>query len=290
MALYEELMSIDVIGPIEQELSSGVLDIGLDSKIRHTLPKVCGVQSPWIEVGKRERNCPLWLGYYLNKYGLISRNCFNCWKVVVRPKTLKELFVLFDLQKEMDLNAKCGIERRPKSGFKGWYAGFWYGPFGEGLEGAKKLHRKVEIKIKEKLGFQTKVILKRACTEMEDMAGPTNDWAYPKGQHKIEDLLDATFDIPITPNFQPGFIRTYTMVKWIRWAFEHGDDTVKEFVDKFPEAFRVTTTVVYHDVLPKIEMEKVDVVKIQGLEKDNGRSDGSGHGVQKTTMGPRPRA
>lgn len=161
--LYENLCNIDVIQQAIRTLKEGSFRLCPDGKIRTILLPAANIDTPWVYAKPAmDRNCQLWNHVYRKAYGIISRNCFNCWKIVVRPRTLKDNFELMELQREMDLPSKCGMELRWYSSHKGIWAGFWYCPMEEGLEGAKELCRKVSLKVKEKLGVQTPVALKRA--------------------------------------------------------------------------------------------------------------------------------
>lgn len=78
-------------------------------------------------------NCMLWKGIifdifcvnFLHKEDrFIPQGCQNCHKVVVKPRTYKELLDLRKLQVELDYPSKCGIEERSFS--KGLYGGYFY--------------------------------------------------------------------------------------------------------------------------------------------------------------------
>jgi hypothetical protein len=161
MKEYERLLAIDVIQPVERLIDQGQLDVDADS---HIIPnhKFRFADHSWVhhEVDN-ERRCSKWMDVYWNRYRLISSGCFGCWKIVVTPETLKQLFAVHELQAKMDLPSKCGMERRPNT--QGLYHGFWYAPLSEGLEGGRKLYKKIRKEMKQN-GILNKVpiILKRA--------------------------------------------------------------------------------------------------------------------------------
>ena len=63
----------------------------------------------------------------------VPSKCMGCWKVVVRLKTLKQLFSLLQLQMRMGRPSKCGIEVRES--VNGLYGGYFYNhSLEEGLE------------------------------------------------------------------------------------------------------------------------------------------------------------
>ena len=197
MALYEELRKIDVISPVAQDLEQMGYKLCYDGKIRNSGAWGFNTGGPWINLKVGQvRNCARWQ-IYRQRYNLISRNCFHCWKIVVKPKTLTELFDLYEFMRkyvldEDAMSCKCGIEKRPYRSHTGLYAGFFYTSLLGGKEGAKKQHADIKAKLQKSIRSDLSVILKRACTEMEDEHGPSNLWEYPHEQDMLEDLLDAT--------------------------------------------------------------------------------------------------
>jgi len=159
VAFYEELGRLDILTPIQPDLEAQVYRITPEGTIKPTGEPAAFSDSPWIMIkASGDRNCLLWNRIYAQKYGILSRNCFHCFKVVARPGNLDQLFEIHELQKRMGLPSKAGIERRPWATHKGSYAAFWYSPMSEGLEGAKKLWKIVA----EAVGSLAPVILKRA--------------------------------------------------------------------------------------------------------------------------------
>ena len=261
MSVYEEMVKWDVIEPIEDKLFSGEFHLKLDEdgKERITIPHIVdqNPKSPWIFAGvDTERICLTWFQIYFNTYGIISRNCFNCWKTVCRPQTIDQLFAMEKLQDKLldehGFKGKCGLEKRPYGSYKGLYAAFWYNPEGSGgLVEARKRTKIIEEAVHEEIG-PLPVILKRACTEMEERAGRSNDWVYPKEQDKFEDKLDELFDVYSAGILQTPLIKNHIRRSWLEWGFERGDEEVAKYVDSFPEGFGTTKTVDYFHSNPVI--------------------------------------
>jgi hypothetical protein len=255
MSLFEDLSEIDILGPIASGLNAGKYTYSMDGKLRFAKGLELKVDSPWIDTKiALDRHCGLWHIIYFNEYRLVSRNCFNCWKIVVRPKTLKDLFGLYEIQQKMGLPSKCGAERRTYATHKGWYAGFWYCPMQGGLEGAREFHKTISYRVKDALGIQTPVTLKRACTEFEDFFGPSDLWEYPDAWARLEDLLESVWEVPcpdVDPMTSPMKV-AITRV-WIDWARQHGDPTASDYTVG-SSSFGVTDTVTYHDnnLMPKV--------------------------------------
>lgn len=291
MGEYEKLRAIDIITPVMREImEEGRFVYCEDGKFHPTLEKFkpIYVDGPWINVNPcKERNCFLWHKIYFNMYGIISRNCFNCWKVVFRPQTLDELMAVYDMQKKHGFPSKSGIERRDGSLHKGCYACFWYCSLDAGKEQAKETHKEIQRKIQHLLGIDKKVILKRGCTEMEDAAGPSHLWYFSDDQHVYEDLLDfAWSEVPPITYEEPAALKSTILMRWIGWAVKHRDPTAKRYFDSMG-SFGVCPTTVYNDKeisvksLPMTSKQwkeynddsirvhsESDSPKIQGLPKD----------------------
>ena len=278
MAIYETIKKHDLLEPILKDLMKLTLVLNKDEKIERGPFVAPAFESPWIYAGnKNGRNCYLWRDIYLYKYHLVSRNCLNCWKVVVRVNHLSDIIKINRLQNEMHeekperYNGKCGIETRPWCTYKGRYAAFWYVPMNniDPLFVGRKIAEEIDEKLKV-LGITEKVILKRGCTELEERFGPSDKWTYLEVQHAFEDELDELFAIePDSQIKQAEKIKTYVLSKWIDHAFKTGDPTVEGFVDSYPESFGIVPTVDYYKdnsmLIPKIpKMGRLPNVKSEG--------------------------
>jgi len=129
--------------------------------------------------------------------------CHGCWKVVVRPQNLKQLFALLNLQLRMGRPSKCGIEVRPT--VNGLYGGYFYN---HGIEAGLECYEAVraEIDTDPLLGPDTPVILKRACTEFELYCGPSDEWVVNPEHAQIEQLVNKWFVRDIVQRSQPEMI------------------------------------------------------------------------------------
>ena len=272
--LYEKAKDFDVLVPAVVELIKQERFVIKHGKLVEVKDSGLSPLMPWLFIPVADgRRCRRWSGIYFEMYGMISRNCFNCWKVVCRPKTLKELLKIRLVQKTLGLNAKCGLERRPASTHKGLYAAFWYAPLGGGVEVARELHKRIEREVHEELGFQTPVILKRACTEMEERIGPSDQWVFPKVQHNVEDYLDEVFEIAEPLSVLPEFLKVHILKEWIEYAWENRDSTVKEcFRDAGRELGLVPTSTYEEGSATKPEQPAVSIEGVKG----SGRPDFQG--------------
>lgn len=211
--------------------------------------------SPWI-FAKSDylQNCFLWKDILFHE--IVEKNlprerwfaplgCMECYKVVVRPKTLKQLFALERLQKRLDLPSKCGIEIRPE--VFGNFGGYFYN---RGLEQGLNCYKKVRAEVNKVsiLGKDIKVILKRACTEIEYGIGPSDRWIPSKEQIDFEVNLTNRFvnDIPVLS--QSDHVKDDIRQRWIEYAWSIGDETVLEYNDGKPLYPEYVT---YHHLINK---------------------------------------
>lgn len=284
MKLYEQLSSIDVIGPVANRLGKMGYRLEPDVKIRPMGKPNFKPESPWLNAKVCPvRNCGKWLGVYFLEYGIISRNCFNCWKIICRMDTVKDAFAMRDWQveyakEENSLPCKVGAEKRIYGTPKGIFGAFWYNPLGCTLEEARENKKDLQKRLHLELGLQFKVNLKRACTEMEESAGPSSQWQFPEQQTMYEDLLDAIWVVPRFPRSEPTVLEVWIKRAWIHHALECGEKSAHEYVENM-QSLGIQDYEYYDDgklkpvALPElgkpVEEENMDgVPEIQGLEKD----------------------
>ena len=99
-----------------------------------------------------------------NKFNIIPKFCFGCYKVQVEPRSILELiklFIVFDQIKLVENNTrKCLIEIRPE--ISGFYKGLIYC---SGLEEAYQIADYLGTVIKENIGSGLQAVVKRGCSE-----------------------------------------------------------------------------------------------------------------------------
>jgi len=180
----------------------------------------------------------------------VPSSCMNCWKVVVRPKSLLGLFSLMHLQMRLDKPSKCGIEIRPY--VHGLYGGYFYNhSLQEGVECYKTI--RAEVDQTPHLGEGVDVILKRACTEYEKKVGDSSKWEVTDRQLSIETMINKWFVRDNVFRTQPQYVISRVHKKWIEFAYANGDPTYMEFTGGKP-LFRPPTT--YHHLADSSEEER----------------------------------
>jgi len=248
MALYEELKGRNIIDAIKPLLQNGVLDV------RHSDGKIIPLdlkhtwQTPWLHHRSSYRhNCFIWKDIIFENVvkqvlpqnlWFVPSSCMDCYKVVVRPKNLRQLFQLAEVQYALDHASKCGVETR-KTVF-GMYGGYFYN---RGLDEGKECYEKVRKAVDGHIGKDIKVLLKRSCTEMEHGIGPSDKWQITPAQEQFECLIESKFAMDIPVLAQQPHLKEHVKMLWIEEAYKLGDETVWEYIDGplYPEY------VTYHD-------------------------------------------
>ena len=173
-----------------------------------------------------------------NKFNIIPKFCFGCYKVQVEPRSILELiklFVVFDQIKLVKNNTrKCLIEIRPK--ISGFYKGLIYC---SSLEEACQIADYLGIIIKENIGSGLHAVVKRGCSEYPisfpnykvinksgaQLMNYNEDWKL------IEEGHDSTNPIKsnkiITPSLSGLNLHDVLIIQnWIDYAKGIGDPSV----------------------------------------------------------------
>jgi len=203
-----------------------------DGKFVPNLPAM-GIEAPWVYVQSSPARCDIYHRVFFDVLKMIPSYCRECYKVVVMPRTLVELFDLYEMERDMGVPCKCGIELRKTD--TRLYGGYFYC---RGLEQGKERYAEVRALIDERLSPETKVILKRYCTEYEigpDGQGPSDELPpFTKEELDFEEYVLDHFPPIGFGTKQPDYLTAGVMVDWIHHAYMHGDETYKEFTDGGP--------------------------------------------------------
>ena len=242
VAQYEELRKDDVLHWLRPLWDGGGWVMYEDGRLRNPNLTI-SVDSPWVHNRHMTGNrCGYWAAILSDLVGRRFSNlvpgaeawvpspCQDCYKVVVRPRTLTQLFILDGIQKSSGLASKCGIEVRPWVPPDILYGGYFYNrSLGEGRNCYKIVRRLVDATI----GYDIPVILKRGCTEMEMQRGPSDKWAIMPGQLEAERLVGQVVDVELKEE-QPAVCRRHTVRMWLEFAWANGDETCHNYMDEEP--------------------------------------------------------
>ena len=171
-----------------------------------------------------------------NKLNIIPKYCFDCYKVVIEPRTVIELFklmmVLEKIKLPKDNIRKCIVEGRPQA--SGTYKGLIYC---KGIEEGNDMLKTFQEVISEEISKNIPVTLKRGCTEYTStypeyarVENGTVSMEYKEEWQELEDLADKQMVInkpsPASfsynhPTYTP--IESLTMLSWLTYAASIGD-------------------------------------------------------------------
>lgn len=238
---YDHFKAYDVLTMLKPLLDSGghiLRDV--DGKI---IPKLVQVakDTPWIHVRHMPGfDCGLWHQVIFNAIvtqlpeaqRFVPRHCQSCWKVVVKPRSLQQLFKLLELQTKLNRPSKSGIELRES--VPGLYGGYFYN---KSLPAGIECYEAVKVGMLEdeflaplvdevdEDGRTLRVILKRACTEYEHLVGDADKWTVTPEQNRIEDLIEQYVVGNDLEMKQPEHLLWNIKRRWIEWAWKNGDPT-----------------------------------------------------------------
>lgn len=237
---YGQMVADDIISKFSPILATAGYKLRYeDGKITASIPGI-GWDTPWHHVSSDHfLDCQTWHRVLFDLFSrtmppgsqFVPTGCQNCWKVVVRPKTLLGLFALLHIELRMDVPSKCGIEIRET--VHGLYGGYFYThSLEEGIERYKAVREAVSAE--KNLGPETTVLLKRACTEYEMLVGDSDKWEVTDEQRRIELLVNRWYVRDHTMVEQPDCVKKRVHRKWIEWAFANGDSTYLNFTNGEP--------------------------------------------------------
>ena len=171
-----------------------------------------------------------------NKFNIIPEYCFNCYKIVVEPRTVIELFklmVVFEkLELKNDNTRKCMVESREY--LSGTYKGFIYCT---GIEEGKEILNIIQQIVSKEISNKIPISIKRGCSEyaasypeFAEVNQNKTPMKYRNEWSKYEDLADKEFKIDVpdtlidtynTPTYTPRDAQI--MLAWLRYAATVGD-------------------------------------------------------------------
>lgn len=178
------------------------------------------------------RNCYLLKDVIFDQLGAIPTYCMkNCWKIVIKVRTVAELFTLLSVMKENAWPGKCGFDGRNYT--FGNYVGFCY--FGSREEGERAFASRVKA-VKERIPG-AHLYLKRSCTEFE-MRATSDTWNTedPLADTLAEFLANWVEWETVTHN-QTEYVEERVKSYWIEKAYNLGDPTIEQVVPDYKKMY-----------------------------------------------------
>ena len=174
-----------------------------------------------------------------DKFNVIPKFCFGCYKVQVEPRSVLELiklFVVFDQIKLPENNIrKCMIEMRLE--ISGFYKGLI---FCSSLEEAYQIANYLEMVVKERIGSGLPVAVKRGCSEYSiafpdykeinksgaQLMNYNNDWKLIEEDYDSKNSIKSKRIIP--PSLSCLSLSDVLIIRnWIDYAKGIGDSSAQ---------------------------------------------------------------
>jgi hypothetical protein len=249
----ERLLDTDLVGRLQPYVDNQQLNYSFMGDEWISFSAASTTKTPWLFAkGIKGHLCHLMHGVYYGVFGCVPNGCFkHCWKItacnkgikddVVRQLTMKDIMQIEQLQLDMDVPSKCGMDRRTYSPNL-WGAYWYYTSLGE----AKRYYNQVKGYL-NLIDPDINVTIKRSCTEFELALGPTTEWdSLDIDWVEKEAVLDEwVFRLDQDPPPQQPLIKQNVKNRMLYWAHQHGDMTYKLFnrgndlVYSFPSEKRV---------------------------------------------------
>jgi len=220
---YIEIDKWDLVTKLMPLFENGTLFIREDGKIDHK--RVPIFHGPWAYVQHMGKDCFLYHKIYFQFWNRIHSECQSCFKVVIEPRTLRELMDLYHIQKHLNYPSKCGVEIYRENSTKK-YGGYFYC---NGLVEGQKRYKEVRQMIDLEISPAVPVILKRSCTEYEQELGDSANWGIDDGQAEEEVILRDSFVNNVIDYSQARHMIAHVHTHWIHVAYQHNDLTYLEY-------------------------------------------------------------
>jgi len=255
---------------VKQDIGKGK-KLNQEGKIEAIAPGAA-VNSPWVFISKgRHKFCGIYNHVMTQQHDLIPTYCrFKCWKTVIKPRNLKELFRLHDILTQLQMPSKCGMDLRDYT-FGAW-AGFVYACslpegqryWGQMMEALKEEFGRDQVS-SESSDFPAKVtcILKRGCTEMERLQASDQWDRAGEEELTLEGMIEDMYAHNDQDAHQSAWVKNDIMERWVYRGIEIGDPTAREMAEEHcldPKVWDklVVHSVTYHDLDLNKQNEEVD--------------------------------
>jgi len=221
MSMISDLHAEDVLSRLREPMTRAGYYVDTEGRIRSS-PRGLELDSPWIHTNPDPMRFCRWYHVVHTAFNFIPRACLQCWKVVARPRTLRDLLTLYRAQEAWGWPSKCGVERREY--VFGNYGGYFYTDSRE--QGEERLE-----KVRSLLSGLMPVYLKRYCTEFELAYGDSLHYRRPPGARKIEEALEPLLALDPEAVAQTEAVKRSVIMGWARFAWDRGDETVYDLTD-----------------------------------------------------------
>lgn len=158
--------------------------------------------------------------------GAVPYGCRTCFKVQIKPRTLRELHAVLSVAESLAYPFKAGV---------GLGARYHSGPYSalfylDGLTEARHAYAEVHARLADHspaLG-DLPITIKRGCTEYEVFCGPSDRFTFADDLPDLEAALLANLR-PVPKEIRRPVPANIVFMRWIQAAYQIGDETYKDF-------------------------------------------------------------
>lgn len=206
-------------------------------------------KSPHTWVNQHPSSCKRHTSAFIT-FNIIPEYCFNCFKIVIEPRTVLELFKLmmvFDqIKLPTDNTRKCTVEIREQT--SGDYKGFIYC---RELKEGKKLIKILQKIVAREIAKDIPITLKRGCSEFAQVFpeyAQTSHGAkmmrYKEEWRKFEGIIDKKMALTPAPSTSISYNHpsynlqdVHAMFFWLRYAASIEDTSYLEITGETLQPF-----------------------------------------------------
>jgi hypothetical protein len=173
--------------------------------------------------------CNKLIGFlFRHAYGkaAVPFGCRTCFKVQIKPRSLRELQATLPVASAMPYAYKLGTGLGVPHQ-SGVYSALFYL---DGLAQARSVYRDVRqaVDAAPDLGPEVEVLIKRGCTEYELQCGPSDTFTFDPALEAVERELLSRLRPP-TGEAAKSKPRQAVFLRWIQVAYQVGDETYRDF-------------------------------------------------------------
>lgn len=159
--------------------------------------------------------------------GAVPHGCRTCFKVQMKPRSLRELHASYTMVQDLPYAFKSGV---------GLSARYQSGPYTtlfylQSLEQARHVYTEVaERMAQNEVLRDVPLVIKRGCTEYEMFCGPSDKFSFAPDLPEIEAALLARLR-PVSKALRTQVPVQGVFMRWIQAAYQIGDETYKDYTD-----------------------------------------------------------
>lgn len=155
--------------------------------------------------------------------------CRNCFKLQVKPRTLRELNAIVPIAETAGHPYKAGVGLSARYHGGPYSALFYF----DGLDRARSAYGELRqaIDANPALGPDVPLAIKRGCTEYEVHCGPSDRFTFAPELAAVEDALLSRLR-PLQQVAAPSPQAVF--IAWLQAAFQVGDETYRDFTGGRP--------------------------------------------------------